>query len=145
MIRSKYMAILLILLEAVVIDEATDQNVLGSELQLCGKMPATGFYMRGYCTFFSSHPKPEVVCAEMNQDFLDFSKSTGNDLSTSKFGFSGLKPGDHWCLNVFLWRKAYLNGHPPLVVLQATHSQALVYLNATYPPLSLDDLSKYST
>ena len=37
-----------------------------------------------------------TVCAVMTAEFLGFSKSRGNDLSTPmpEFGFPGLRPGD---------------------------------------------------
>jgi uncharacterized protein (DUF2237 family) len=43
----------------------------------------------------------------------------------SGFNFSGLKPGDQWCLCVMRWKEAFDAGVAPPVVLQATHERAL--------------------
>jgi uncharacterized protein len=70
-----------------------------------------------------------TVCAVMTAAFLDFSKSRGNDLSTRvpELGFSGLKPGDRWCLCAPRWQKAFEANQAPRVVLRATHEAALSY------------------
>jgi uncharacterized protein (DUF2237 family) len=71
--------------------------------------------------------------------FLEFSKSRGNDLSTSvpDYGFPGLKPGDRWCLCAPRWQEAFDAGLAPRVVLRATHEGALAYC-------SLADLKRYA-
>ena len=71
----------------------------------------------------------ETVCAVMTAAFLDFSKSRGNDLSTPvpELGFSGLKPGDRWCLCAPRWQEALEANQAPRVVLRATHEAALSY------------------
>ena len=68
-----------------------------------------------------------VVCAEMTEEFLAFSRSVGNDLSTPlpAYGFAGLKPGDRWCLCAARWEEARRAGVAPLVLLEATHEAAL--------------------
>jgi uncharacterized protein len=60
-------------------------------------------------------------------EFLRFSKSCGNDLSTPmpEHGFAGLKPGDRWCLCAPRWQEALDAGQAPRVVLRATHEGAL--------------------
>jgi uncharacterized protein len=70
-----------------------------------------------------------TVCAVMTAEFLAFSKSRGNDLSTPvpEFGFPGLKPGDRWCLCASRWREAFEANNAPRVVLRATHESALTY------------------
>ncbi len=76
---------------------AASRNVLGEPLEICSLKPMTGFYRDGCCDTgredFGSH----TVCVVLIPDFLEFSKSRGNDLSTPmpEFGFPGLKPGDH--------------------------------------------------
>jgi hypothetical protein len=67
------------------------------------------------------------VCTRVTAEFLEFSRSRGNDLSTPhpEFGFPGLKPGDQWCLCAARWQEALEAGAPPRVVLQATHAAAL--------------------
>jgi uncharacterized protein (DUF2237 family) len=63
----------------------------------------------------------------MTSDFLTFSKSKGNDLSTPRpeYRFPGLKPGDQWCLCLERWKEAHAAGCAPQVVLEATHQIAL--------------------
>jgi len=67
----------------------------------------------------------------MTEEFLQFSKSKGNDLITPipHFQFPGLKDGDKWCLCVSRWREAYLEGVAPPVILEATHEKALRYVS----------------
>lgn len=103
------------------------KNVLGEPLQMCCSDPKTGFYRDGFC-----HTGPEdygthVVCAQMTEDFLAFTRSNGNDLSTPvpAYDFPGLKPGDHWCLCVSRWKEALEAGKAPPVILEATHEKAL--------------------
>lgn len=103
------------------------RNVLGEPLQPCSTDPMTGFYRNGCC-----HTGPEdlgvhVVCAEMTEAFLTFTKSRGNDLSTpqASLNFPGLTPGDRWCLGAARWREALEAGVAPPVVLAATHETAL--------------------
>lgn len=70
-----------------------------------------------------------VVCAEMTDDFLKFSKSRGNDLTTPRpeFEFPGLVAGDRWCLCATRWTEARDAGVAPLVVLNGTHMAMLEY------------------
>lgn len=67
----------------------------------------------------------------MTKDFLAFSKSVGNDLSTPypAYGFDGLNPGDRWCLCVLRWKEAFEAGKAPLIMLEATHEAALKYVS----------------
>ena len=106
---------------------SASRNVLGEPLEICSIKPMTGFYRDGCCDTgredFGSH----TVCAVLTSDFLEFSKSRGNDLSTPmpEFGFPGLKPGDRWCLCAPRWREAFEAKKAPRVVLRATHEAAL--------------------
>jgi uncharacterized protein (DUF2237 family) len=63
----------------------------------------------------------------MTAEFLEFSRSRGNDLSTPRpeFGFPGLRPGDRWCLCAARWQEAFIAGCAPRVNLRATHQRAL--------------------
>jgi len=115
------------------------KNVFGEPLKGCSDRPVTGFYRTGCC-----HTGPEdfglhTVCVEVTADFLAFSKSRGNDLSTpqSDFGFPGLQPGDRWCLCAARWREALEAGSPPRVVLAATHE-------ATLEIVDLEELKRYA-
>ena len=54
----------------------------------------------------------------LTAEFLEFSNSRGNDLSTPlpQFGFPGLRPSDRWCLCAPRWREALKAGCAPRVV-----------------------------
>lgn len=105
------------------------KNVLGRTLVPCGTDPMTGFYRDGCCNTGASDAGIHVVCAVMDDDFLRFSRSRGNDLSTpvEQFQFPGLKAGDRWCLCAARWKEAYDAGMAPAVVLEATHISALEF------------------
>ena len=105
------------------------KNVLGGELQSCCFEPKTGFYRDGFCKTGEEDHGTHVVCAIMTEDFLTFTKSRGNDLSTPipQWRFPGLKAGDKWCLCVMRWAEAQKEGKAPQVVLEATHEKALEY------------------
>ena len=114
-------------------------NVLGSALEDCSIKPMTGFFRDGCCNTSAEDVGSHTVCAVMTSEFLAFSKARGNDLSTPmpEFGFAGLKPGDRWCLCAPRWQEALDAGHPPRVVLRATHQGALDHCG-------LADLKKYA-
>ena len=103
------------------------RNVLGGELESCSLDPVTGFFRNGCCETGPQDTGIHTVCAVMTADFLAFSKSMGNDLSTPvpDFGFPGLKPGDRWCLCAPRWMEALEAGAAPLLVLEATHEETL--------------------
>lgn len=103
------------------------KNVLGGELESCCTSPMTGYFRDGTCSTDDSDQGSHTVCARMTEEFLAFSKRTGNDLSTPhlEIGFPGLKPGDQWCLCVARWEDAFLAGAAPRIVLAATHERAL--------------------
>lgn len=109
---------------------AQSLNVFGQPLELCCENPKTGFYRDGFCNTGSIDLGTHVVCAEMTKEFLDYTKSKGNDLSTPNpiYDFPGLKPGDCWCLCALRWKEAYEAGVAPNVKLEATHDKALEYL-----------------
>jgi uncharacterized protein (DUF2237 family) len=104
-------------------------NVLGERLEVCSIKPVTGFFRDGCCNTSEEDVGSHTVCVVMTADFLAFSKSCGNDLSTPmpQFGFAGLKPGDRWCLCAPRWQKAFEAAQAPRVVLGATHEGALDY------------------
>lgn len=106
------------------------KNVLGSALVSCSTSPLTGYYRNGCCDTGAGDLGVHTVCAEMTNEFLEFSRARGNDLITPipEFGFPGLKPGDHWCLCVKRWKEAYDAGAAPQVVLEATHMASLEFV-----------------
>jgi uncharacterized protein (DUF2237 family) len=115
------------------------RNVLGERLLSCSFEPLTGFFRNGCCDTGPADLGSHTVCVVMTAEFLSFSKSRGNDLSTPMpaYGFAGLKPGDRWCLCAPRWQEAFEAGKAPKVVLQATHEGALEYC-------SLADLKRYA-
>lgn len=115
------------------------KNVLGTALQVCSMDPLTGFTREGSCKVTPEDVGIHAVCVEVSEEFLEFSKSVGNDLSTPMplYGFEGLKPGDRWCLCASRWRQALEHGIAPPVDLMATHESALEYA-------SLVDLLRHS-
>ncbi len=115
------------------------RNILGETLQPCCKDPLTGFYRDGFCQTGPDDFGLHIVCAQMTEEFLAFSRSRGNDLSSPNLamGFPGLKPGDRWCLCAERWKEALAEGVAPPVVLEATHISALEHL-------SLSDLQKHA-
>jgi len=108
---------------------STAKNVLGTPLAICGTDPVTGFYRDGCCNTGASDAGIHVVCAVMSDDFLRFSRSRGNDLSTpnEQYHFPGLHGGDRWCLCAARWKEAFDAGVAPSVVLEATHVSALEF------------------
>lgn len=113
--------------------------MLGGELEACGFDPLTGFYRDGTCRTGGQDLGVHAVCAVMTEEFLEFSASVGNDLSTPQpeSGFAGLGPGDRWCLCASRWQEALDAGVAPPVVLEATHALALEFS-------SLDDLRAHA-
>jgi len=108
-------------------DNPRQVNVFGEPLADCSHSPKTGWFRSGCCETDAADVGSHTVCAVMTAEFLTFSKSRGNDLSTPQpaFGFPGLKPGDRWCLCAARWREAFEAGHAPKVLLKATHRRAL--------------------
>jgi uncharacterized protein (DUF2237 family) len=112
-------------------------NVLGGELATCCTEPLTGFYRTGSCDTGAEDIGVHVVCAQVTEEFLEFSRNEGNDLSTAQPGFPGLVPGDCWCLCASRWKEALDAGVAPPVRLEATHIHALEWID-------LDDLRRHA-
>lgn len=102
-------------------------NVLGGVLEPCSTRPVTGFYRDGCCNTGAEDLGLHTVCVVLTAEFLLFSKSRGNDLSTPmpQYGFPGLNPGDRWCLCASRWKEAFDADVAPKVVLEATHAVTL--------------------
>ena len=115
-------------------------NVLGEPLESCSDEPKTGFFRDGCCNTSMQDVGSHTVCAQVTAEFLAFSKSKGNDLSTPRpeFGFAGLRPGDRWCLCAGRWAEALEAGAAPRVYLLGTHQRALEIV-------SLEDLRAHAT
>jgi uncharacterized protein (DUF2237 family) len=106
-------------------------NVLGGDLEPCSFDPVTGFHRDGYCRTGSGDLGVHVVCAVMTEEFLEFTRSRGNDLVTPQpeWMFPGLEPGDRWCVVAARWQEALDDGVAPPVVLEATHASALEFVS----------------
>jgi len=98
--------------------DISDMNILDEPLQLCGENPMTGYYRDGYCKTDSSDKGTHTVCSEVDDKFLEFTKSKGNNLSF-------LKSGDRWCLCAKRWKEAYDEGVAPKVIENATNIKTL--------------------
>ena len=103
------------------------KNVLGTELEVCGLDPKTGFFRDGSCNTNQLDVGSHTVCVKVTEDFLTFSKGKGNDLSTPRpeFSFKGLKAGDSWCLCAARWLEAEVAGCAPKVKMLSTNIKAL--------------------
>ncbi|MBO9313909.1 MAG: DUF2237 domain-containing protein [Chloroflexus sp.] len=106
------------------------RNVLGGPLAPCSMRPLTGFFRTGCCDTGPLDTGLHVICAQVTAEFLDFSRSRGNDLITPRpeYRFPGLKPGDRWCLCALRWLEAYEAGVAPPIILAATHEAALTVI-----------------
>lgn len=103
------------------------RNVLGTTLQVCSLDPMTGFTRNGYCETGAEDVGNHTVCVQVTEEFLAYSISRGNDLSTPRpqYGFEGLNPGDRWCVCAARWLEASEEGFAPPVVLEACHERCL--------------------
>ena len=115
------------------------KNVLGGELKSCCTDPMTGFYRDGFCRTGADDHGRHTVCILATDEFLEYSRSVGNDLSTPmpQYDFPGVKHGDKWCLCVTRWQQALEDDMAPMVDLEATHESAL-------DVVKLDDLKQYA-
>ncbi len=108
----------------------TALNVLGQTLMACSYAPLTGYFRDGCCNTREDDTGSHVVCARMTTEFLEFSLSRGNDLTTPRpeYRFPGLKAGDRWCLCALRWKQALDAGLAPPVFLESTHIRALDFV-----------------
>lgn len=117
----------------------TARNVLGGPLEPCSTDPMTGFFRDGCCHTGAGDVGLHVVCAQVTDEFLAFSRQRGNDLSSPEpaFDFPGLRAGDRWCVCVERWKEALAAGLAPPIVLAATHVSALEFVE-------LDELKRHA-
>lgn len=107
--------------------EEDQLNIFNEPLEACSFDPVTGFFRSGCCETSVQDSGSHTVCAIVTEEFLKFSKSKGNDLSTPvpAFDFPGLNSGDRWCLCAARWLEAYEAGSAPSIIARATHRRAL--------------------
>lgn len=105
----------------------TSTNIFGDPVITCSTSPLTGFFRDGCCNTDPSDQGVHTVCVVATEEFLAFSKSIGNDLSTPlpQWNFDGVKPGDRWCLCAARFLEAHHNNVAPLVILEATNEKTL--------------------
>jgi len=115
------------------------KNILGTDLEPCSTDPMTGFFRNGKCDTRADDQGMHTICVRVTDEFLEFSREHGNDLSTPipEFDFPGLKGGDCWCLCLSRWIQAYEAGMAPKVKLEATHASVLEFIE-------LDRLREYA-
>ena len=117
-------------------------NIFGEPIEECCANPITGFFRDGFCRTDEMDRGLHVVCAQMTEDFLEFSKLRGNDLSTPKpeFNFPGLKEGDHWCICAERWKEAFEYDKAPKLFLRKSNQKIFnvktIFFNE-YPSLNL--------
>ena len=111
-------------------DDKKQLNLFNEIIEECSCEPLTGFFRTGCCDTSDQDLGSHTVCALMTEDFLKFSMSQGNDLSTPvpQYNFPGLKEGDRWCLCALRWKEAYDAGIAPRVFLESCHLQALKFV-----------------
>lgn len=104
-------------------------NVYGRPLAVCSSDPLTGYFRDGKCRGCSEDLGQHTVCVHLTEEFLEYTRSQGNDLSTPmpQYGFPGLKPGDRWCVCLSRWHEARKNGVEAALDLEATHFSVLEY------------------
>jgi len=115
------------------------KNVIGENIELCGSDPITGYHRDGCCNTDNYDRGSHTVCAVVTDEFLEFSKSRGNDLITPipELGFNGLVHGDSWCLCADRWLEAYQNNKAPYVKIKSTNIKAL-------EKIDLDSLKEFA-
>ena len=114
-------------------------NALGTPLEPCSLNPITGFYRDGSCQTGENNPGVHAVCIYATEEFLHYSKSVGNDLSTPmpQYNFVGVKPGESWCLSGPRFVQAVQDDQAPGIFIHSTH-QAMLELT------DLETLKKYA-
>lgn len=110
--------------------EKKPRNVFGHPLEPCSMDPLTGFYRDGCCTTGVEDVGMHTVCIIADEEFLEFSRSRGNDLSTPRpeYGFLGVRAGERWCLCALRWKEAQEAGMAPDIILEATNQDVLKYI-----------------
>ena len=106
-------------------------NLFGKKLETCSTKPLTGAYRNGCCETGPNDIGTHTVCAIVTDEFLEFSKKMGNDLTKDypQYNFKGLKDGDKWCLCVSRWIVDHNAGCAPKIILEAANLKTLDYVS----------------
>ena len=99
------------------------KNMKNKTLKICSSNPLTGYNRDGYCRPTISDYGSHLVCAKMDNNFLDYSASHGNDLR------SVVKEGENWCLCQDRYYQAYKAKKAPKVIKNATHKNLKKYVS----------------
>jgi len=116
-------------------------NVLKEPLEPCSIDPLTGFFRDGSCKVTPQNKGMHAVCIYATQEFLEYSKRTGNDLSTPmpQYNFKGVKPGESWCLSGQRFAQAVKDGMAPPIFIHSTHQAILELVDLeTLKSLAID-------
>ena len=107
------------------------KNIRGTDLKSCCMDPVTGYFRDGYCNTTQMDQGSHVICSIVTKEFLEFSKSQGNDLMTPipEYHFPGLKEGDGWCICALRWVEAYNAGFAPPIKAESTHEKATQFIS----------------
>ena len=108
------------------------KNIKNKTLKKCSMNPLTGFNRDGYCRTDSFDNGSHLVCAKMDESFMNYTASQGNDLS------SVVKPGDKWCICQDRYYEAYTNNKAPKIVYDSTNKFLKPYVKKAI----LDDYMK---
>ena len=90
-----------------------DKNILGKKLQKCSI--STGFYRDGFCSTGIEDFGTHTVCAKMDEQFMNYTKSKGNDLSNV------VKSNQNWCICEDRWNQAFKDNKAPQVLINSTN------------------------
>jgi hypothetical protein len=106
------------------------KSILDTPLKACSSPSEkkTGYYRDGYCSTGPTDTGKHVVCAKIDNNFLEYTKSKGNDLITPQNSFPGLVAGDKWCVCALRWKEAYNAGNAPKIIPEATSEVATQYV-----------------
>ena len=110
-------------------NDIQQKNIYDEPLSVCSTDPMTGWKRDGKCSTHEDDSGTHTVCARVNNEFLDYTKSKGNDLSTPTKYFDGLKDGDNWCLCALRWKEALDAGKAPSLNLKSTNKKTLEYID----------------
>ena len=108
------------------------KNIKNKTLKKCSMNPLTGYNRDGYCRTDSFDNGSHLVCAKMDESFMNYTASQGNDLS------SVVKPGDQWCICQDRYYEAYQNNKAPKIVYDSTNK----FLKAHVKKAILDGYKK---
>lgn len=111
--------------------EEKELNVLDGVLEPCSLDPLTGYFRTGSCHCGPNNESIHTVCIYATEEFLEYSKKAGNDLSTPmpQHNFKGVKPGQSWCLNARSFAKALKDGIDVKIFIHSTNKNILKFVD----------------